>query len=51
MTKRAWDHKQCAGHFRHPAFSKRLCWQKGESEEQARRFANEIAKQAKGAKS
>lgn len=42
MSKRH-DHRTCAGHFRHPAFQQRLCWQAGESEQNARAFADEIA--------
>lgn len=43
MSRRAWDHKVCAGHFRHPAFGKRLCYQQGESEIEARAFADDVA--------
>ena len=37
-----WDHKACSGHFRHPAFSQRLCVF-NQSEDEARAFADLIA--------
>ena len=37
------DHKKCGGHFRHDAFGKRLCYGNGNSEAEARAFADEIA--------
>ena len=38
-----WDHKTCAGHFRHAAFAKRLCVVEAGDEADARAFADELA--------
>ena len=38
-----WDHKTCAGHFRHDAFAKRLCVVEAGDEADARAFADELA--------